>query len=137
MTHYESVAQAQDVILDTAAQIANREWNELQNSPWNPAPGERFNQDARRKRWASLHGDVFRADQDRSEQGGLCLSLDEAIVEGATKEEIDTLHRIGREAIVEALRWHPDLLGGMIVGEARKGRNYFDRFPADPQTRLF
>jgi hypothetical protein len=84
-----------------------------------------------------VSGQVFRPDRGRSEKSGLCLSLDESIVQGRTEEEIIELHEIGKAAIMEAItRWHPDLFAGLIVGEARQGRNYFDRKKFQ-QQRLF
>lgn len=133
-----SVDQVHDTILETAARIANRMYVELQDVGYiNYAPGERFNVERRAARGGMVSGQVFRPDRGRSEKSGLCLSLDESIVQGRTEEEIIELHEIGKAAIIEAItRWHPDLFAGLIVGEARQGRNYFDRKKFQ-QQRLF
>lgn len=133
---YTSVDEVHGTILETAAQIANRTLRELEDVSARYGPGQRFNIDRRRKLFGA--GDVFRADGARSEKGGLCLSLDELVVKGRSPEEIEALHEIGREAIKESItRWHPDLFAGLIVGLARKGENYFDRYQSEfHQTRL-
>lgn len=43
-----------------------------------------------------------------------------------SEEDQETLRQIGREAIKKAIVEQGDLFGGLIVGHARKGKNYFD-----------
>jgi len=131
-----SVDEVHKIILETAAQIANRTLRELDDVSAHYAPGERFNVDKRKMRFGT--GQVFRADPSRSKKGGLCLSVDEMYVRERSSEEIDALHEIGREALKESItRWHPDLFAGLIVGLARNGENYFDRYQSEfHQTRL-
>lgn len=45
----------------------------------------------------------------------------------AGEEVVAAMQEIGNRAMHEALVEHGDLLVGAILGEARKGRNYFDR----------
>jgi hypothetical protein len=48
------------------------------------------------------------------------------------------LREIGREAMKEALVKNQFQLVGLMLGEARQGRNYFDRFILEnQQTRIF
>lgn len=129
-------------ILKDAADEANRRWVEVFDAEA-PAtylkPGERFNPESRasRKRvWAS--GEVFRADPSRSEKGGLCLSVNEGLVHSMDQEQIMQMHQIGRSAIQWAIVKNKQHFVGLIVGEAREGRNYFSRFPTrEGQYRLF
>lgn len=136
----QTVEEVHQTILETAASIANRALIE-QNDPSRQSylPGERFNVDARRERGGLTSGQIFRADPVQSTRGGLCLSLDELTTKGKTKQEVLELHAIGIAAIHEAItRWHPDLFAGLILGEAKEGRNYFDRFNDEHQQyRLF
>jgi hypothetical protein len=72
-------------------------------------------------------GELFRADPIRSDKGGLCLSLEEQ-VRSLDPEQIQTLHQIGAQAIHQALLRNKDKFIGLVLGDARQGRNYFDRF---------
>lgn len=122
-------------ILDTAAGIANRAYRESLDAI-RYRPGERFNLQARGER-GGLMGDIFRADPGRSDLGGLCLSMDESITKGRSKEEVEELHRIGREAIIESITaYHPNLFVGLILEAARNGEDYFERFETTQQLRL-
>lgn len=125
-------------ILKDAEDIANRRFAEEfdigADSPWRPGrfsapPGERDR--------AFASGRIYRADSARSEKGGLCLSVDEVTINAADQDKIDRIHQIGMEAIHESILLNRNSFVGLIIGEAREGRNYFDRFPSEGQTRLF
>lgn len=127
-------------ILKDAATIANRTVMQLGViGPQRPlAAGERFNPEARKKRSRFVAGEVYRADPIRSRKGGLCLSVDPSVVEGMTDAEVAHLHEIGVEAVKQAIAKNKHLFVGLILGDARKGNNYFDRFLAPgEQKRLF
>lgn len=85
-----------------------------------------------------ITGEVFRADPVRSERGGMCLSIDQMLISTMTKDEIAELHHIGTQSVREALVTMQKQFIGLILGEARRGRNYFDDFiKPNEQTRLF
>lgn len=92
---------------------------------------------------AMLMGEIFRADPVQSTKGGMCLSIDEHVTASLSAGAIRRLHEIGVKALHDALVENQDKFVGLILGEAREGRNYFDRFPPnDPpgrpgQGRLF
>lgn len=126
----QTVEEVHQIILNTAASIANRMFFEAQDiTQIAYRPGERFNHEARARRGGMVSGQIFRADPIQSKKGGLCLSLDRATTEGKTQSEIDELHAIGVAAIKESIvSWHPELFAGVILGEAKSNRNYFNRF---------
>lgn len=72
-------------------------------------------------------GQTFFEGTNRSKLGGLALAFDEALAQG-DPVKINELRKIGKMAIKEALTKNPDLLIGLILGNARQGNNYFDRF---------
>jgi hypothetical protein len=124
-------------ILKDAEEIANRRFAEEFNidvdSPWKPG---RFSAENRGDvRFAA--GRIFRADPIRSDMGGLCLSVDEATIIAASDEQVDRIHQIGTEAIRDAIIINSNSFIGLILGDARQGNNYFDRYPQEAQTRLF
>jgi hypothetical protein len=79
-----------------------------------------------------FEGKPFREAEVKSAKGGLCLDYDEGLVilspEDQREAIQDVMKRIGTDAILQALSEKKDLFVGLILGEARKGRNYFDRF---------
>lgn len=115
-------------ILEEAATIANRRaaTEGIDPPQRRMAPGTRFK--AGRKRSGFVSGEVFRADPGRSQKGGLALSIEPALIVGADQARIDHLRNIAKESIHEALRRKGSLLVGLIVGERRAGRDYFERF---------
>lgn len=115
---FESVEEVHMLLLHEAADWANREYQVRDQT--GEAPGE-----------------IFAPNPLASEKGGLCLTLDPAFVATRTPVQLEDLHELGSEAIQRALADHRDIFVGLIVGEARQGRNYFDRFNSDPQLRLF
>jgi hypothetical protein len=82
-------------------------------------------------------GEAFRPDPLASKKGGLCLTIDPSITLMRKPETIQRLHEIGVEAVRQALVKNQEQFVGLILGDARKRRNYFDRFDPNPQTRLF
>jgi hypothetical protein len=87
---------------------------------------------------ARLHGEVFRADPVRSTKGGLCLSVDTVTANSLSKASIKRLHELGVQSMRKALVQNKEQFVGVLVGEARQGRNYFDRFvQAGQQGKLF
>ena len=88
-------------------------------------------------------GGPFSPAPERSRRGGLALAIDPGLIDGLLKKraghkKVEILHQIGTEAVRQAILDNPDLFGGLIVGHAKQGVNYFDRFgvPGD-QARLF
>lgn len=122
-----TVEEVHEVILETAAQIANQKVSEV---------NDLFKGFGVTLKNSLASGFIFRADSIRSEKGGLCLSVDEIVTKGMEDEEIAILHAIGVEAIKESIvSTHSEKFVGMILGEAKKHHNYFDRF-VDSGTQL-
>lgn len=125
-------------ILQDAADIANRRAREVfaDLAPKQSYRPGRFNPEMRAKR--KFYGDIFRADPAQSERGGLCLSMDPKLVETLDDDTLVSLHRIGRQAMRDAISKNGSIFIGLILGEARAGNNYFDRY-IDPgqQINLF
>lgn len=125
-------------ILQDAADIANRRAREVfaDLAPKQSYRPGRFNPETRAKR--KFYGDIFRADPAQSERGGLCLSMDPKLVETLDDDTLVSLHRIGRQAMRDAISKNGSIFIGLILGEARAGNNYFDRY-IDPgqQINLF
>jgi hypothetical protein len=82
-------------------------------------------------------GEAYRPDPLASDKGGLCLTIDPSITLGRKPETIQRLKEIGIEAVRQALVKNQNQFVGLILGDARRRRNYFDRFKPNPQTRLF
>jgi hypothetical protein len=118
-------------ILEEAAAIANRRaaTEGIEPPQRRMAAGARFK--AGRKRSGFVSGEVFRADPGRSRKGGLALSIEPALITGADQARISHLQQIARDAIKEALGRKGGLLVGLIIGERRAGRDYFERFRTD------
>ena len=88
----------------------------------------------------NYRGTVFNPDPaERYERGGLALVLDPGITQTLTDDQIARLHKIGRDALQEAILQNGEALARLILGFARRGENYFDRFITDEhhQGRLF
>ena len=125
-------------ILFTAADIANRRFKELDFiSPSSNQTNLFETIDKELAKRGTMLTDIYRADPIQSEKGGLCLSIDPKVYETIPTELRDDVHRIGREAIKQALIENQKQFVGLILGEARQGRNYFDRFDPPDQGRLF
>lgn len=132
-----TVEEVHLIILRTACEIANQRWAQTggtgreQTIP-HPEylPGERFSASRRKIRNPRrvVVGELFRPDPVQSKRGGLTLSVDPLVTYDMGEDEIRELHEMGRNAVKEAMTRHPQLIAGLILGEARKGRNYFDRF---------
>lgn len=128
-----TVEEVHLILLRAAAEIANYRWTntggQVSEAP-TYRPGERFNAAARARRnpHRRIHGEIFRPDPVQSEGGGLSLSVDPLVTSTMTDEEIEELHEVGVYAVKSAIKQHPHLIAGLILGEARQGRNYFDRF---------
>jgi hypothetical protein len=124
MTYYE-VDYVHHMILAEAADAANRELLLATQDDRN---------------WSDHFDttDIFRADPVASDLGGLCLSIDPLHTMGRPQEILVELHKIGERAIFKSLLDHKDQFVGLILGHARIGRNYFDRWPDNNgQLRLF
>jgi hypothetical protein len=125
-------------ILQDAADIANRRVREVfaDLAPKQSYRPGRFNPETRANK--RFYGDIFRADPTQSERGGLCLSMDPKFVETLDDDTLVSLHRIARQSIRDAISKNGPIFIGMILGEARAGNNYFDRY-IDPgqQINLF
>lgn len=109
MPLYE-VQEVHHLILFDAADIANAELSALNEI--GPSGGQ-----------------IFRADPAVSERGGLSLSIDPVVYAGLPEAVKAQVHDIGRRAIRQALVMNSNQFVGLILGEARQDRNYFDRFP--------
>lgn len=112
MSGYDTIESVQEEILWDAANHANYRFNTEFPS-------------------FVTSGEIFRAEPHHSSKGGLCLSVDEGVTATMTQQEIVYLHKIGLEAIRRALVDKKEIFVGLILSEARQGRNYFDRFVID------
>ena len=63
----------------------------------------------------------------KSRRGGLALGLRSGL-EHLPPDQIKKLHQIGVQAVRESLMKNQREFVGLILGEARRGRNYFQRF---------
>ena len=77
-----------------------------------------------------IEGAIFREATSLSNRGGLAIAFMEGL-EYADPEVVMMLRQIGREAVRRAILQNKELFAGLIVGEARKGQNYFDQFEND------
>lgn len=128
-----TVELAQLGILKDAAQIANQMYQQefdpgVQPTAWRPG---RFKAPPR-EREAFIFGDVFRPDPIQSEKGGLTLTIDPHLIQHLSVQQQNRLREIGRTALRKAIIKNKETFVGIILGEARAGRNYFDRF--DPRA---
>lgn len=122
-----TVELVHSAILRDAADLANAEVANRFVLP-NPrrAPGTtRFDPRNRQPRFSGM---VFRPDPVRSRKGGLSLSIEEAVMINMTDQEKAELKSIGRDAIHKAIKRNKRAFIGLILGKARKGENYFDRY---------
>lgn len=67
---------------------------------------------------------VFKPAPLQSKRGGLALSIDP----GWRGKELRVLNEIGVQAVRQSILKNPREFVGLILGHARKGVNYFDRF---------
>ncbi len=79
-------------------------------------------------------GEVFFEATNRSTGGGLALGIEPGFLQ-ADPKKVTKLRQVGLSAIKQAIRQHPDLFGSLILGEAKQGRNYFDRFKSNSQVK--
>lgn len=78
-------------------------------------------------------GHIFREANNQSEKGGLCLEIEASVIAYINtlpeKNEYTTiLHEIARNAIMEAIASNKEAFAGLIIADARNGKNYFERF---------
>lgn len=109
-----SVEEAHHIILIDAEDLAN---HKIQTLGWN------------------VTGKLFRFDPVRSERAGLTLSMDKIIAESLNNEQIKEARAIAMEAIKRALIKNKEPFVGLIVGDARQGRNYFDRYKTEEELQ--
>lgn len=121
-------------ILKDAARIANEKY--AQEFDVNNDPGWRKGRFRPDTRQARVYGDIFRADPVQSRKGGLCLSVDPRTMAMLDPDQQMQLREIGRSAIKQSIVENQRAFVGLILGEARKGDNYFDRYEQPSQTRL-
>jgi hypothetical protein len=100
--------RAHELILRVAADKANSAWRELSPTVF--------------RVW--VEGEVFRPDMTR----GLSLSVDESVTWYMNPTEITELHKMGKQAIKEAIQENGNVFVGAIFAEAKEGRNYFNFF---------
>lgn len=125
-------------ILKDAAEIANQQFALEYGSDADPARWKRGRfEKPPHERETIVYGDLFRPDPIQSEKGGLCLSIDPRIAQGMPPEQRKRVHEIGRNAIKQSLVKNRQVFIGLIIGEARAGRNYFDNFDQQDQLRFF
>lgn len=106
------------VILQTAEEIANHKLRRV--LPTMPVSGQ-----------------VFRADSIMSQSGGLTLSIAENVDQAITQEQRELLWNLGADSIEEAIMENQEMWVGLILTEAREGRNYFEPFVNPDQAQLF
>lgn len=111
-----SVEEIHDIISDTAVDIAHDIVEQDTNIP------------------RKFKGHVFRNGSPYND-GGLCLEITEEF-RGATDKVKARYQHAAMLAIRRSVVYHQDLFVGMIFGEARAGRNYFQRWQQAP-TQLF
>lgn len=58
----------------------------------------------------------------------ISLAYDEVFLVGRDAAWVKAMNDVGVEAARAAVVTHSDLVGGLIVGTARQGRNYFKEF---------
>jgi hypothetical protein len=110
-----SVEYAHHVIIGDAEDIAN---HEIQALGWN------------------VSGKLFRFDPAQSERAGLTMSMDKVIAETLTEDQIKQARAIGLKAIRQSLIKNKEGFVGLIVGDARQGRNYFDRYKTEEERSI-
>jgi hypothetical protein len=119
-----TVPAVHDVIVQHAADLANRKLRSLDSPPYPLVPGS----------------DPFRPVTAMEGHGKLSLMVD-ADTQRLTPEQRERFDKVTNviavEAIQQALLDKQDLFVGLIVGSARAGRNYFDYFDDNDQQRLF
>lgn len=120
-----TVELVHSAILRDAVDIANAEVaSRFVVPPTHQAAGTRFSARNRRR----FGGMVFRPDPIRSRRGGLALTIEQSVMVGLSDEEKAELRAIGRRAIHKAIKRNKRAFVGLIIGKARKGENYFDRY---------
>ncbi|WP_028058424.1 hypothetical protein [Candidatus Solirubrobacter pratensis] len=62
---------------------------------------------------------------------GLCVEYDAALLYGNNRKWRQAMRQIGHDAMRQAVVEKDYLLVGLIVGEARNGRNYFSNYAAN------
>ena len=136
MDAYTSVELVHLAILKDAAEIANADYAATDWEVKLPTyQTGRFKAPPHRRE-GYVFGQLFRADPVQSTKGGLTLSIDPFIFQQLDSEQQQRLREIGKEAIRKSLVKNKRLFVGLILGEARQGRNYFDRFDPPAQLRL-
>lgn len=77
-------------------------------------------------------GEVFRETNNRSGDGYLTLSFVAGVLHGVEEprrtELVSTLREIGVRSVRQAIAESPEIVGALILGSAKQGANYFDRF---------
>jgi hypothetical protein len=111
-----SVEEIHDIISDTAVDIAHDIIDQDRRIP---------------RKWK---GPVFRNGSPYND-GRLCLEITEEYQSAPDKVK-KLYHQAARLGIQRSVVYHQELFAGMIFGEARAGRNYFDRWSQAP-TALF
>lgn len=91
------------------------------------AAAEIANQDPALAQLVAYPVNVWR-EASHGKGGGLSISYDEALMHGRDDEWKAEMAAIGRRAIRQALAQNANVLVGLILGEARHGRNYFHGF---------
>ncbi len=77
---------------------------------------------------------VFRPSPNLEGAGPLSLTFEGFIhyFEPGQRQYVrETMKKIGAESIREAIAQKSDLFAGLIVADAKRGRNYFDQFSND------
>ncbi len=109
-----SVAEIHETICDTAVEIANT------------AIGQDMSLAKKWRGGALMNGAPYN-------EGRLVLSIVEEYQ--SAPEKVKYKYRLhGNQGLQRAILQHKDLFVGLILGEARQGRNYFDRWPQTPIT---
>lgn len=89
---------------------------------------------ANRDPLARPYGEVFREANHRSGPNLLSLVIEPTVALhlSVTSQHVvmDELHEVAVTAFQQAMSEHPDLVGELIIANARKGINYFEKFDA-------
>jgi hypothetical protein len=112
--HDAVIKDIHENICDTAVKIAN---NELANDTRVPK---------------NFRGPAFRNGSPNND-GRLVLELTDEYT-SATERTKRVYRKVAHQSLIKAISQHRDLFAGMILGEAKAGRNYFDQWPQAPTT---
>jgi hypothetical protein len=92
------------------------------------AAAELANQDPRLPGLVGLAGGEVFSEASHGRMGGLTIEYPPLLGEGKDDDWRAAMSEIGRDAFLKVLSAHRGLIVGLVLGEARHGRNYFHGF---------